>query len=102
MLASYSISIWRSYKLYVKGTIKVTSNNSVRDIKYWQERLFNTGVLYGLPFTLLVLIPSIYLELESLDSMFMVYFEIITTAAFALIVLTPGLSRKLRKFLVVF
>jgi PAS domain S-box-containing protein len=101
MLRSYSISIWRSYQSYVEGAIQFSSNHSVREIEYWQEKLFTTGVLYALPLTLLMLIPCVYLELGSLNSMFIPSFEIITAAAFTFLVLAPGLSLKLRKLLVV-
>lgn len=101
MFRSYSISIWRSYKSYVEAAIQFASNHSVRDIEYWQERLFTTGVLYAMPLTVLVLIPCVYLELGSLDSMFIVGLEIIAATAFAFIVLAPGVSLKLRKLLVV-
>jgi PAS domain S-box-containing protein len=101
MFRSSSISVWRSYKAYVEGAIQFASNHSVREIEYWQEKLFTTGVLYALPLTLLALIPCVYLEFRSLNSIIIPGFEIITAAAFTFLVLMPGLSLKLRKLLVV-
>jgi PAS domain S-box-containing protein len=101
MLLSYSISLWRNYKLYVEGVIQFASNHSVREIEYWQEKLFTTGVLYALPLTLLALIPCVYLEFGLSGSMLIPSFEIITATIFTFLVLAPGLSLKFRKFSVV-
>ena len=101
MFLSYFRSIWCSYHSYLTATIQFASNDSVRNIDYWQEKLFITGVLYALPLTLLALIPCVYFEFGSLGSTYRAAFEIISAVAFAFFVLAPGLPLKLRKLIVI-
>jgi PAS domain S-box-containing protein len=101
MFRSYFISIWRNYKSNVEAALQFDSHHSVRDIEYWQDRLFTIGLLYALPSTLLVLIPCVYLEFGSTGSLFRAGFEIVVGATFTFLALVPGLSLKLRKAMVV-
>jgi PAS domain S-box-containing protein len=98
MFRSYYDSIWRSYKAFVVATIQLPIDHQVRDIDFWQKKIFTTVVLYGIPLSFLTLVPSVYLESRS-GSWLTASFEIFSTIAFSLIALGPGLSLKMRKLL---
>jgi hypothetical protein len=101
MFRSYPRSIWSAYKSYIESVIQVPPNDLVQDIEYWQKKLFSSGVLYALPLTLLILIPCVYIEIQS-GSMVIAGVQLIATTIFAFIALAPHLSLNLRKTLLVF
>jgi signal transduction histidine kinase len=91
--------MWRSYKAFVTTTLQVPINHQVRDLEYWQKKIFTTGVLYAIPLSILTLIASVSIETRS-GSWLIPGFEIISTIAFATIAVGPGLSLNMRKSLV--
>lgn len=92
--------LWRTYKNYVHSILLFPSNDQVRDVEYWQKRVFATGVLYSLPLGLLALISSLYLKSMSGTGSLLI-FEEWALATFAFLVLAPKLPIGLRKALVV-
>jgi PAS domain S-box-containing protein len=99
MFRSYADAIWRAYKSFVVTTIQPPAEHQVRDIDYWQKKIFTAGVLYALPLSLLTLIPCVYLESRS-GSLFTAGLEMLATIVFGFIALGPGLSLGVRKSLV--
>lgn len=80
--------------------IQMPSNYLAEDFEFWQKKLFTSGVLYALPLTLLVLIPCVYIEIQS-GSVFIAGIQLIATTIFVFISLVPQLSLNLRKALLV-
>lgn len=100
MFRSFPRSLWFAYKSHIESVIQMPSNYLVQDIEYWQKKLFTSGVQYALPLTLLILIPCVYIEIQS-GSIIIAGIQLIATTIFVFISLVPQLSLNLRKALLV-
>lgn len=57
--------LWANYKRLVEKLMIDGSAGTEKNLLYWQNKLFVKAIIYALPTGLLILIPSVILELQS-------------------------------------
>jgi len=100
MSFSFLKTAWFTYSAYVEAAMLTPSDQRKQDLHYWQEKVFATAILYGLPLAVIALLPTVYIQAKS-GSLTTAVFEIIATLLYAWLPLCPRLSLKFRKCFVV-
>ncbi|RZJ84435.1 MAG: hypothetical protein EOO20_21235, partial [Chryseobacterium sp.] len=57
--------LWTNYQQLVEKLMRDSSVGNEKNLLYWQNKLFVKAIIYALPTGLLILIPSVILELHS-------------------------------------
>lgn len=84
------------YKLYVDKMMGAMSPGSEKSTRYWRNKLFAKVLVISLPISLLAVIPSIIIELQS-GYLSLVFLDILIEASFFFLVLNRNLSLQVRK-----
>lgn len=94
------MSILQRYQTYVFRTIG-HEPAAEADLDHWRDRVFGTVLTYGLPLSLVALVPGIYAAwVEGLH--FLVAYDVVAMALLILITIVPGMSMGMRKGICIF
>lgn len=89
-------TIWKTYSQFVENAMQPPSHARQHEADYIPNRLFTSGILFGIPAGFLALIPSAYLEWRSGD-IDMVLFNIAALCTVAAIALNGYMSMQNKK-----
>src|ERR1700744_4641907 len=89
-------NILQKYEEFIRANLPAEAENSDRDLRYWQDRLFLTFLVYCLPVSLIALLPGVLMALKEgflvIAAVDLVSFGLIMIVTFA-----PRINMRSRK-----
>ena len=95
------MKLWNNYKLYITSN-HLTSKHSISDgLPYWQEILFINIMLFLMPISILIYIPSVVISIMH-DLIVIAVFDTAAVLILLIILLNNKISMNCKKFLFLF
>jgi PAS domain S-box-containing protein len=88
--------MWQSYKYFMESALDGQPVSTIKDISYWQRKLFTNCLLYSLPISLVAIIPSIIIAYGQ-GQVFIAAMDIVTISAVTLVSFSKHLSVAYKK-----
>jgi PAS domain S-box-containing protein len=92
--------LWNRYTVLIENAISIgEEKNQTRNVAYWQNKLFKKTLLYSLPISLLVVIPSVIITYNKGNKIVPV-FDVITLAGCVAIIFSKRINLLFKKILI--
>ena len=98
MTNNFITKFWFAYKNYVRNVILPVKADNILDIAYWRNRTFCSILTYLAPFSIIALIPGIYMSFAT-NIPVIGFADIFSFLGILTILLHRGLTIKIRKII---
>jgi len=92
--------ILQRYKYYITCNFTSYLDNNIRDLQYWQNRLFCSFLVYCLPVSLIALLPGVIMALKDGLPVIAIV-DVLSFATLAVVTFSPNISIRKRKILTI-
>ncbi|GAC1310670.1 MAG: hypothetical protein NVSMB24_28390 [Mucilaginibacter sp.] len=91
--------IWSQYNVFAEVAAGETGLYEVKDIRYWQRKIYIAFTVYVIPFSFIALAPGVWMGIQN-KLFFIAGSDIAAVAIIAIVIFNRGLSIRFKKILV--